>query len=268
MKTRFIYPAILSFIFLACSQPKPAEQAGTSQAVPVQKSDTYYHYSIWWAFVNKVFDADLTVGELKKHGDVGLGSYDFLDGEMVMNDGVPYRIREDGTVSVAKDNDQVVYANAAFMDDDKHLVFNENIDYDTLRAKLNASLPSANLFYAFKIHGTFSHIKLGGLHKQEKPFKDGLDVLIPNRPVFEGDNITGTMIGFYCPQFIGNINVAGYHFHFIADDLKMGGHVMAFESAGALDVSMDEMKEYHFVLPDNTDFRNVKLEKEFQYKKN
>jgi acetolactate decarboxylase len=110
-------------------------------------------------------------------------------------------------------------------------------------------------------------MKCGGLTKQEQPFEEGLDVLIPNRPVFEAENISGTMVGFYCPKFIGNINVAGYHFHFISDDKKFGGHVMEYESNGKLSVALDKMNNYHFYLPDNDAYENVRLEKEFQYKK-
>lgn len=232
------------------------------------KPDTYFHYSIWHAFVNKVFDADLKISELKANGDIGLGSFDLLDGEMVMLDGVPYRIREDGKVSVGADNDEIVYANAAFFDQDGSFVINKTVDYDQFRAICNENLPSLNLFYAFKVHGTFKDLKLGGLHAQEKPFDDGLDVLIPNRPIFEGENIVGTMIGFFCPEFIGDINAAGYHFHFISDDLKMGGHVMEFECTEPLEVKYDEMNNYHFYLPDNEDYRNVSLDKQFQYGKN
>jgi len=66
---------------------------------------------------------------------------------------------------------------------------------------------------------------LGGVPKVKRLFKDGLDVLIPNRPVFEAENISGTLVGFYCPDYIGNINAKGHHFHFISDDKKWGGHV-------------------------------------------
>jgi acetolactate decarboxylase len=62
--------------------------------------------------------------------------------------------------------------------------------------------------------------------------------------------------------------VAGYHFHFISDDLKMGGHVMDFLSKEPLKVPYDRIADYHFQVPDNADFENVSLEKEFQYKKN
>ena len=266
----FIVLFAITFLYSCTQEKKPDHDSdGTSANVQeMEKPDKFFHYSIWHAFVNKVFDADLKVSTLKANGDIGLGSFDLLDGEMVMVDGIPYRIREDGEVSVGQDDDEIVYANAAFFDEDGSIDMAAAVDYDKFRAVINQDLPSLNLFYAFKAHGTFSTLKLGGLHKQEKPFDDGLDVLIPNRPIFEGEQITGTMIGFFCPQFIGDINAAGYHFHFISDDLKMGGHVMEFETAEALQVKYDEMNNYHFFLPDNEDYRNVSLEKEFQYGKN
>jgi len=263
--------AILALFFYSCQNHEKHERDDDPNHFVEQeeaKPDTYFHYSIWHAFVNKVFDADLKVSTLKANGDIGLGSFDFLDGEMVMLDGIPYRIREDGEITVGADDDEIVYANAAFFNQDGSFPINESVDYDKFRTAINAELPSLNLFYAFKVHATFKTLKLGGLNKQEKPFDDGLDILIPNRPVFEGENIKGTMVGFFCPQFIGDINAAGYHFHFISDDLKMGGHVMEFECQETLEVNYDEMNNYHFFLPDNEDYRNVRLDKQFQYGKN
>lgn len=259
----------LSLALYSCKNDTKQENTFVEkEEVAEVRPDTYFHYSIWWAFVNKVFDGDLKVSTLKANGDIGLGSFDLLDGEMVMLDGVPYRITEDGVVSIGADDDEIVYANAAFFEEDGSFPINEEVDFEQFREAINKDLPSHNFFYAFKVHGTFKTLKLGGLNKQEKPFVDGLDVLIPARPIFEGEDIVGTMVGFYCPQFIGNINVAGYHFHFISDDLKMGGHVMEFESAGNLEVKYDRMNDYHFYLPDNEDYKNVSLDKEFQYKKN
>jgi acetolactate decarboxylase len=269
MKNPFLILCLISVLFYACENHEKTDNDDNPIAAKIEsKPDTYFHYSIWHAFVNKVFDADLKVSTLKANGDIGLGSFDFLDGEMVMLDGIPYRIREDGEITVGADDDEIVYANAAFFDQDGSFDIQKGVNYDQLRAAINPNIPSLNLFYAFKIHGTFKTLKLGGLDKQEKPFDDGLDVLIPNRPVFEGENITGTMIGFFCPEFIGDINAAGYHFHFISDDLKMGGHVMEFASAEPLEVQFDEMNNYHFYLPDNEDYRNVSLDKQFQYGKN
>ena len=225
---------------------------------------TFYQYNIWWGFVNKVFDGDLTVKALKKRGDIALGSYTQLDGELVMLDGIPYRIREDGSVSIPKDEDKIVYVDAAFFEGEYSFEIDKATDFNSLIESINEWLPTPNKFYTFKISGTFNYMKCGGLNKQEKPYTDGLDVLIPKRPVFERNDVKGTIVGFYCPEFIGNINVAGYHFHFISDDKTLGGHVMAFNTQ-KLKIESDALSDYHFTLPDSDDFNNVSLDKEYQY---
>lgn len=232
-----------------------------------QNKNTFYQYNIWWGFVNKVFDGDLTVKELKKRGDIGLGSYTKLDGELIMLEGIPYRVREDGSVTIPSNDDKIVYVDAAFFEPDFSFEINQSIDFDSLRQIINSKLPTLNQFYSLKIKGDFDYIKCGGLNKQEKPYTEGLDSLIPKRPVFEGTNVKGTIVGFYCPDFIGNINVAGYHFHFISDNKKLGGHVMSL-NVKKLHVEVDPLLNYNFTIPGSDDFFNVTLDKEFQYGNN
>lgn len=252
--------ALLLVSFLGCKsneeQPKVIESNSDK--------NTFYQYNIWWGFVNKVFDGDLPVSELKKRGDIGLGSYTQLDGELIMLDGIPYRVREDGKVTVANDNDLIVYVDAAFFEPEFSFKIGEVSGYDALREIINSKLPTLNQFYTFKVKGKFNYMQCGGLNKQEKPYNKGLDVLIPSRPVFEKTNVEGTLVGFYCPDFIGNINVAGYHFHFISDNKQFGGHAMSFE-IDEVNVEVDPLLEYHFALPGSDDFFNVTLDKEFQY---
>jgi len=241
-----------------------AGQDNLSESLRHDRNETFFHYSIWGAFVNKVFEGDLSVAEMKKRGDIGLGSYTLLEGELVMLDGIPYRIEETGVVSIPKDEDKIVYANTAFFDQDASFEIPEVNNYEMLRQIIRDRLPSLNYFYAFKITGDFESMKCGGLARQEPPFKDGLDVLIPNRPVFERQNFKGTLAGFYCPGFIGDINVEGFHLHFISDDKQFGGHAMEFQ-AKDLHVEIDKMKQYTFVLPESEKFEEVEFDKQFQY---
>lgn len=229
-----------------------------------ENEDTFYQYSIWWAFVNKCYDGTLTAKALKTKGDIALGSYSALDGELVMSDGTLYKVTEDGVVTEAKDEELIVYADAAFFDPVQSFSIDSVVTHEGLRTAINSQVPTKNVFYAFKIHGDFSYVKCGGLHKQERPYETGLDVLIPNRPVFERENFTGTIIGFYCPEFIGNINVANYHFHFISDDKKFGGHLMEFHGKNLM-VQIDPLHKYKFELPQTEDFINGKFDREFQY---
>jgi len=260
---------IALFSLLGCKQevkPEIESKETNKQTEVVEKSDIFYHYSIWHAFVNKIFEGDITAAEVKANGDIGLGSYNLLDGELIMLDGKLYQAKEDGSVITPTDDTKVVYANATFFDTDDSFELGEIADYETLRKHINEKLETKNMFYAFKIHGEFTKIKCGGLHKQEKPFKDGLDVLIPNRPIFERENFSGTMVSFFCPEFIGDINASGYHLHFVSDDETFAGHVMEFE-AKSLRVEIDQIHEYKFVLPQTKEYKNVGFDKAFQYKK-
>lgn len=272
MKKLKICCFILLSLLISCDNhnKKNYEIETTSEAIDsikIQNRDGFYHYSIWWAFVNKVFEGDINAAHLKTKGDIGLGSYNQLDGELIMLDGILYQAKEDGTVLEPKDDIKIAYANAAFFDTEYEFDLKYVENYETLREAIDAELPSKNYFYAFKIHGQFKQMTCGGLHKQEKPFVKGLDTLIPNRPIFQRQDFTGTMVGFYCPDFIGNINVSGYHLHFISDDKKFAGHVMEFQ-ADSLKVEFDQINKYQFVLPKTENFENVGFDKEFQYKKN
>lgn len=268
LKVSILHLAILSGLFFSCqNQPEKSDmEASESQKTTDVKSDVFYHYSIWWAFVNKIFEGDLTAGELKTKGDMALGSYNYLDGELIMLNGILYQATQDGKVHKPADDVKIAYANAAFFDTEQRFEIESIPNYDSLRSIINENIPSKNLFYAFKIHGDFKKMKCGGLHKQEKPFETGLDVLIPNRPIFERENFSGTMVGFFCPEFIGNINVAAYHLHFVSDDETFAGHVMEFEAEN-LTVEIDYISEYQFVLPKTDEYLKGGFEKEFQYKK-
>lgn len=251
---KIIYPIIAAAIVTACAHKE-------------SESGLFYHYSAWAAFVNKIYDGTLTAGSLKEKGDIGLGSYNGLDGELIMLDNVLYEALGDGSVIVVNDSAKIAYANTTFYKEDKALKLNVIQNYDSLRVALNRQIGSKNYFYAFKIHGTFKKLKLGGVPKQEKPYTQGLDVLIPNRPVFDKENCTGTMVGFFCPEFIGQINVAGFHFHFVSDDKKSAGHVMEFSEATNLSGGINKITKYQFDLPETPEYDTLTISKSFQYNK-
>ncbi|MFM8973036.1 MAG: acetolactate decarboxylase, partial [Actinomycetota bacterium] len=50
------------------------------------------------ALLKGAYDGDLTLGELLEQGDLGLGTVQALDGELVVLDGVCYQVTADGVV--------------------------------------------------------------------------------------------------------------------------------------------------------------------------
>ena len=57
----------------------------------------------------------IAVGELKKHGDIGLGTFEDVNGEMIFIDGICYRAMEDGSVAVAGDEMGVPFSSVSVM---------------------------------------------------------------------------------------------------------------------------------------------------------
>jgi len=158
---------LLPLFLMACKQPQtPSEVVDNVVSLTKEKPDLFYHYSIWYAFVNKIFEGNLTAKELKTKGDIGLGSYNLLDGELIMLDGILYQATEDGKVIKAPDDAKIVYANATFFDEDQSFKIDKAENYASLREQINTELPSRNIFYGFKIHGDFK--KINDLFSKEK----------------------------------------------------------------------------------------------------
>jgi acetolactate decarboxylase len=133
----------------------------------------------------------------------------------------------------------------------------------SLLAALNevVSERGANLFYMVKITGVFSSIKARSEFKQEKPYRD-LDVaLAADQNEFDFEAVRGTMVGLYCPDYMGDLNSVGWHFHFLTEDLAQGGHVLqvSVDEATAL---LDATPGFELFLPEEEVFQNMELSKD------
>ncbi len=218
--------------------------------------DMIFHYSVLKALDNGVLEGNMSVGELKKHGDFGLGTFNKMDGEMIVLDNVVYRVSAEGKIMQPQDNYEIPYTVVCFYNQEDTMSMKGEINYPVLKEYVKNRLPSQNLFYAFRIKGTFTYIKCGGAGKQEKPYDKSLTEMLANRPVFEGRNITGTLVGFWCPVYIGDINTEGFHLHFLSDDHSLGGHLMEF-TAQSLELGFDIKSVYKINLPNTEMFRKA-----------
>lgn len=223
--------------------------------------DMIFHYSVLKALDNGVLESDMNVGELKRHGDFGLGTYNKMNGEMIVLNNVVYRVSPDGKIMQPDDETLIPYSVITFYNQEDTLVMTGEINYPALKAFAEKRIPSLNRFYAFRISGEFEYIKCGGADLQEKPYNETLVQILSDRPVYEGNNIKGTLVGFWCPSYIGDINTSGFHLHFIADDLSMGGHLMEF-SARSLEIGYDIKSVYKISLPETNDFSKAKFRDE------
>lgn len=224
-------------------------------------TDTVYQTSTIDALLAGVYDGDLTLKQVLEHGGFGIGTFDHLDGEMILLDGTVYQVKADGKVYTPAKTMKTPFATVCRFSKDGASVIDAGTDFDSLMALIDKQAPNKNLFYAIKITGEFRYMKTRSVPGQKKPYPP-LKEITKNQPVFEMDNISGTIVGFRCPPYVKGINVPGYHLHFISEDRKQGGHILAFKTSDTR-LELDMLDQYFLKLPSNAeDFALTDLSKD------
>ena len=176
------------------------------------------------ALVEGIYVEKIPFTEVKRHGDFGLGTFDHLDGEMIMLDGQIFQILADGRVQQVDDDALTPFACVTFFRPEKQFALDGDRSYEDFLAWLEALLPSPNMFYALRIDGWFSYIKTRSVPRQEcyRPLVE----VAAEQPIFEFEEIPGTLGGFYTPEFLAALSVPGMHLHFLSADQRRGGHLL------------------------------------------
>jgi len=184
--------------------------------------DVLFQTATLGALVEGVFDGNLAVGELKKRGDLGLGTFDAMDGELVMLGGHVYRVRADGKAEAVGDEETTPFATVTFFEADHTGSLEGPFDLAHLEEMLDKVLPTKNIPYAIVIEGTFARVKTRSIPRQTKPYPRLAEVTA-KQSTFEFENVRGSLVGFRCPQYMKGLNLPGWHLHFLTADRTAGG---------------------------------------------
>ena len=233
---------------------------GWMQAAPA--GDTLFQVALLQSLVQGYYDGIITVGELKQHGDTGIGTFEGVNGEMIVLDGTVYQAVADGSIAIPSDEETVPFSNVTFFDVDETVELSGIADMAALQAAANdvVNRLGSNCFYMVKIEGVFDSIKVRSEYKQEKPYR-ALDVaLAEDQTEFDYENVRGTIVGLYCPDYMGDLNTAGWHFHFINEDRTRGGHVLQV-SIGEAEAAFDMTDGFEMTLSRDTVFQDMELAK-------
>jgi acetolactate decarboxylase len=138
---------------------------------------------------------------LKQHGDLGIGTFDNLDGEMIALAGDFYQIKADSKAYPADDSMEAPFAIVTFFDVDKAVSLDNIADYEQLKQRLDSVLPDKDIFYAIKIDGDFKYIKARSVAAQSKPYPS-LDEALKGQTISELHDVVGTLVGFRCPAYV------------------------------------------------------------------
>ncbi|MBK1722760.1 acetolactate decarboxylase [Thiocystis violacea] len=238
---------------------KPLQQLCLAVTLPLalcaqaaEDADTLYQISTIDALLAGVYDGVATVGDALKHGDFGLGTFEALDGELLVLDGIVYQAAADGQVREMPPETATPFVAVTAFATDLTLTPPGPQGYGAFKDWLEAKLPSHNIAYAIRVDGQFASVTYRSVPRQEKPYPSLLEASKQQR-VFQQTEITGTLIGFWCPSFTKGVNVPGFHLHFLSEDHSHAGHVLDFElTAGS--AQLDLTNGWDILLPMNPAF--------------
>ncbi len=222
--------------------------------------EVLYQYSTIDSLLAGVYDGQLTNGALKKQGNLGLGTFNALDGEMVVLDGRVYQVPFDGKVRQAPDGGKTPFAAVTRFAPKIFAPIKKAASLTELIKAIDQALPTKNIFYALKIEGRFAQVKARSVPRQTRPYPP-LAQVVEKQAVFTFKDVVGTMVGFRCPPFVKGVNVPGYHLHFLTKDRTQGGHVLDC-TVENLTVQVDPIHKLTLVLPQDKEFYHLDLDKD------
>ncbi|PJE05908.1 MAG: acetolactate decarboxylase [Mycobacterium sp.] len=216
-----------------------------------------YQYSTISALLDGVYDGEATVADILQHGDFGLGTFNHLDGEMVILDGVCYRLRADGTATRAAPTDRTPFAAVTRFHRDFEIPIKARTDRAAVTAAIDQRIASTNLIYAIRVTGHFADLHTRTVMEQHEPYPP-LTQATEGQAETRFTDVQGTLVGFRTPDFEQGISVAGYHLHFLDDDRTAGGHVLDFTLERG-DVAVSGASQLHLSLPTSGAFLQARL---------
>ena len=228
------------------------------------KTNKLYQISTLNALMMGDYKGSCSVEDLLKKGDTGIGTYDGLNGEAIILNGVAYDGLATGEVIQMDLKDTLPFATVAKFDEDvkeSKLSFESINDFKQQMQKLISD--KLNYFYMVKMEGTFN-VKVRSCFKQCEPYEPLYKVAKDQRE-YEYQDIEGYVIGIYCPNYVEGMNLPGWHIHFLDKKFSKGGHILELSSKNAL-FKVNLLDEWNLVLPHNKEFATWNLKEDLKEK--
>jgi acetolactate decarboxylase len=187
------------------------------QQTQPQNGDILFQVSSLDSLVKGSYEGKMTVHDLLNHGDFGLGAVEYMDGELVCLDAECYRVTTDGMAHELSPESKIAFASVVFFQSNKTFDISQQQNFTRLQQYLDDKLLEKNDIFAIKINGFFSDITTRTVHKQDRLYVP-LSEVVANQTVSHLSNVRGTLVGFYFPDYMKEINVAKYHFHFLTEN--------------------------------------------------
>ena len=208
----------------------------------------------------------ISAGELLQEGDTGLGTFEDVNGEMIVMDGNCFRADQDGNVSIVSPDTGVPFAAVAKLYGEQQFPIKDMPDISSVRTELTRKIEERfglNSMHVVRIDGVFEKVDA----RSEAPYRSHhvtlKEMLGHTQKAFIFENIRGSLIGVYFPDYMDGINMPGWHLHFLSEDRSKGGHVFDVSVQEGI-AKVDKITNIFINLPKEAAFDTYSLKQDLQ----
>ncbi len=229
---------------------------GSSMLMAAERKPWVYQTGPINALLQGLFQGTVRCQSLLKEGDIGLGTFDALDGEMIVLDGRIYQARQDGSVEQPKDC-TTPFAAVSRLGSRADSWQIDALTREQLEQELTKRSANLNGIDVIRIEGDFEALAVRVAPRQKPPYPK-LSEAVKQQPVFSYENIKVTLLGFRFPTYTKLLNVSGFHLHFVSDERKRAGHAFEFRLKSAK-VKMANAQGLKMAFPEDQGFAQAAL---------
>ncbi len=206
---------LLLFSLIAC-------QKQVTNLEPAASNDFTFQISTKQNLIDSEYYRNYSLKNYLTNGNFGIGTLNGVDGELIILDGIAYRVDYNGKVNRPELTKNIPFGNIKFFVADTTFFFSSD-SLDKFKEKIQPLMKSE--IAAIKVTGKFNFLKTRSVPKQP-PHGKTLAEIIAVQNIFEFKNIEATLVGFYISDQLDKLNFPGFHLHSLLNDKTGGGHLL------------------------------------------
>jgi acetolactate decarboxylase len=172
------------------------------------------------------YDGLAPVGRVVAGRTLGLGTFDRLDGELVLVGGVPYRVGVDGVPQRASLAGSTPFLQAIRFAPQASAPVAPGTTCAQLAGLVDALAGTSSGVVAVRVRGTFSSLVARSVSAQQEPYP-ALATAVAGQTVFTLGQRRAVLVGFRTGADLAGTGAPGLHLHGLTADRSAGGHVLS-----------------------------------------
>lgn len=157
---------------------------------------------------------------------LGLGTFDRLDGELVLVGGDLYRVGTDGAPRLVTDDRTTPFFEGVRFEPTRSVPVAPGTTCSGLAAAVTAAAETTSGMIAVRVRGTFTDVTTRSVAAQSAPYP-ALSTVVAGQTVFALGQRRAVLVGFWTGPDLQGVGAPGLHLHGVTADRSGGGHVLS-----------------------------------------